>query len=97
MFEGNLEQQKGFIAIAAPYFTNGYCSAEPEKAAKKGKNCSITLKPKIKLTRKLSDRSLHSFTRTFVRPLTITPEYICRQAIEGTPLISRANLKASLF
>ena len=38
MFEGNLEQQRGFIAIATPYFTNGYCSAEPEKAAKKGKN-----------------------------------------------------------
>lgn len=44
MFEGSLEQQKGFIAIAAPYFTNGYCSAEPQQAAKKGKNCSITSK-----------------------------------------------------
>ena len=36
MFEGNLEQRKGFLAIAVPYFTNGYCSAEPEEAAKKG-------------------------------------------------------------
>jgi len=44
MFEGNLEQQKGFIAIAAPYFTNGLCSAEPDKAAKKGKNSRIMLK-----------------------------------------------------
>lgn len=44
MFEGSLEQQKGFIAIAAPYFTNGYCSAEPQEAAKKGKNFSITFK-----------------------------------------------------
>lgn len=37
MFEGNLGQQKGFIGIAAPYFTNGYCSAEPTKATKEGK------------------------------------------------------------
>lgn len=48
MFEGSLEQQKGFIAIAAPYFTNGYCSAEPQEAAKKGKNFSITLKTEDK-------------------------------------------------
>lgn len=48
MFEGNLEQQKGFIAIAALYFTNGYCSAEPAKATKKGENCSIMLKPEVK-------------------------------------------------
>ena len=44
MFEGNLEQQRGFTAVATPYFTNGYCSAEPEKAAKKGKNWSIMWK-----------------------------------------------------
>lgn len=43
MFEGKLEKQKGFIAFATPYFTNGYCSAEPEKAAKKGKNSTIML------------------------------------------------------
>ena len=43
MFEGNLEKPRGFIAIATPYFTNGYCSAEPEKAADKGKNFSIIL------------------------------------------------------
>jgi len=48
IFEGNLEQRKGFIAIAAPYFTNGYCPAEPEKAAKKGKNSSIMLKSEDK-------------------------------------------------
>lgn len=48
MFEGSLQQQKGFIAIAAPYFTNGYCSAEPQEAAKKGKNFSITLKTEDK-------------------------------------------------
>lgn len=44
IFEGSLDQQTGgFIAISALYFTNGYCSAEPTKAAKKGKYHNIAI------------------------------------------------------
>lgn len=35
IFEGNLEDQTGFISIGALYFINGYCSPEPEVAARR--------------------------------------------------------------
>nr|XP_058970820.1 cubilin-like [Pocillopora verrucosa] len=35
IFEGNLEDQTGFISIGALYFINGYCSPEPEAAARR--------------------------------------------------------------
>ena len=36
IFEGNLEDRTGFISIGALYFTDGYCSPEPEAAARRG-------------------------------------------------------------
>ena len=41
IFEGNLEDQIGFISIGALYFINGYCSPEPEAAARRGKEQKI--------------------------------------------------------
>ena len=41
IFEGNLEDQTGFISIGALYFINGYCSPEPEVAARRGKEQKI--------------------------------------------------------
>ena len=41
IFEGNLEDQTGFISIGALYFINGYCSPEPEAAARRGNEQKI--------------------------------------------------------
>ena len=43
MFEGNLGQPTGFIAIGALYFTNGYCTPEPATAAKRGEDHNIII------------------------------------------------------
>ena len=41
IFEGNVEDQTGFISIRALYLINGYCSPEPEAAARRGKEQKI--------------------------------------------------------